>query len=56
MLRDRLVCGLRSEYIQKKLLSEADLTYTSVTDITVAMETAAQDAIELQPKCPQSVC
>ena len=25
-LRDRFVCGLRSENIQKRLLSEADLT------------------------------
>ena len=50
MLRDRLVCGLRNEHIQKKLLSEADLTCTSALDIAVAMETAARDATELQSK------
>ncbi|XP_062620772.1 uncharacterized protein K02A2.6-like [Saccostrea cucullata] len=50
MLRGRLVCGLRNEHIQKKLLSEAELTFTSATDIAVAMETAARDATELQSK------
>ena len=47
-LRDRLVCGLRNELIQKRLLSEADLTFTRAIAIAVAMETAAKDASELQ--------
>ena len=47
-LRDRLVCGLRNESIQKRLLSERDLTFTRAIDIAVAMETAAKDASELQ--------
>lgn len=50
MLLDRLVCGLRNEHIQKKLISEAKLTFTSATDIAVAMETAVRDATELQSK------
>ena len=47
-LRDRLVCGLHNESIQKRLLSEADLTFKRATEIAVAMETAAKDASELQ--------
>ena len=41
-LRDRLVCGLRADYIaiQDKLLTTADLTFTSAIDISVGMEQA----------------
>ena len=49
-LRNRLVCGLRSEQIQKKLLSESDLTLDNALETAVAMETAARDAVELQAK------
>ncbi|XP_062566348.1 uncharacterized protein K02A2.6-like [Saccostrea cucullata] len=44
-LRDRLVCGLRSEAIQKKLLSEADLTFEKAKRIATAMETAEKDTL-----------
>ncbi|MCG8113098.1 MAG: RNase H-like domain-containing protein [Candidatus Thiodiazotropha taylori] len=47
-LRDRLVCGIRNENIQKKLLSESDLTLQKAINIATAMETAAKDAVELQ--------
>jgi len=47
-LRDRLVCGLRNEAIQKRLLTEEDLTFKRAIDLAVAMETAAKDATELQ--------
>ena len=47
-LRDRIVCGIRNPNIQKKLLSEKDLTYEKAVDICVAMETASRDATELQ--------
>ncbi|XP_069140968.1 uncharacterized protein [Argopecten irradians] len=47
-LRDRLVCGLRNDNIQKKLLSEDNLTYKNALDIAIAMETASRDAVELQ--------
>ncbi|CAC5383037.1 unnamed protein product [Mytilus coruscus] len=49
-LRDRIVCGLKNPNIQKRLLSEKDLTYDKAVDIGVAMETASKDAIELQAK------
>ena len=39
-LRDRLVCGLRSESIQKKLLSEVDLTLQRALEIVQGMESA----------------
>jgi hypothetical protein len=54
-LRDRLVCGLRNESVQKRLLSEADLTFRRAIDIAVAMETAARDASELQHQRRQEV-
>ena len=40
-LRDRFVCGLRSEPTQRRLLSEADLTFDSAIDIAQNMEAAA---------------
>jgi len=47
-LRGRLVCGLRSVQIQKRLLSEAKLKQSKALEIAVAMETAIHDASELQ--------
>ena len=46
-LRDRLVCGLRSEAVQR-LLSEKDLKLQLAYDIAVSMETASRQASELQ--------
>jgi hypothetical protein len=45
---DRFVCGLRHENIQKNLLSKDDLTLDLAVKTAVAMETASNDAIELQ--------
>ena len=42
-LRDRLVCGLRSEEIQKRLLSQAKLDFDAAVLIATGMETAAKD-------------
>ena len=47
-LRDRLVCGLRSEAIQRRLLSQKDLTLESAYDIALSEETASRRASELQ--------
>ena len=47
-LRDRLVCGLKNEQIQKQLLSKSTLTLPKATEIAVAMETASKDASELR--------
>ena len=49
-LRDRFVCGLRNEAIQKKLLSVDKLTYEKALEIALAMESASKDVLELQNK------
>ena len=54
-LRDRLVCSLASENIQRKLLIEADLTYERAKNIAIAAETATKDAEELRKPMPTEV-
>ena len=49
-LRDRLVCGLKHEVTQKRLLTERELTLARALEIAISMETAAKDALELQKK------
>ena len=48
-LRDRPVCGLRSESIEKKLVTEVDLIFDKAEKITVAMDLAQRNAVDLQP-------
>ena len=43
MLRDRIVCGINSPAIQKKLLSEKALTLDKAVSLAVAMEAASRD-------------
>ncbi|XP_037745958.1 uncharacterized protein LOC119565355 [Chelonia mydas] len=43
-LCDRLVCGLHSEAIWKRLLTEAQLTLQKAVDIVVSMELATKEA------------
>jgi hypothetical protein len=43
-LRDRFVCGLRHEAIQRRLLSEADLSYAKAMEIARAMEAADKNS------------
>ncbi len=40
MLRDRLVCGVNHEGIQKKLLAEKNLTYETAFTLAQAIEAA----------------
>ena len=47
-LRDRLVCGLRSETCRRCLLTESDLTFTKAIEIARLMELACKDCTELQ--------
>jgi hypothetical protein len=49
-LRDRLVCGISSETIQRKLLSEEDLTFKKASETAIAIEAASKDAAELQKR------
>ncbi len=46
-LRDRFVCGLKSEATQKRLLTETTLTFQRVVELVVSMETAAREMHKL---------
>lgn len=48
MLHNRLVCGLRNQTIQRKLLIEADPTLKKAYNVVHGMEMAFQQASELQ--------
>ncbi len=47
-LRDRLVCGISDHNLQKRLLSEQNLTFKRAFDIAQSHETAAKDIATLQ--------
>ena len=47
MIRDRLVCGVRNEVMQSKLLAETDLSLDKAIETSVAMEAAEQSTREL---------
>ena len=47
-LRDRIVCGLSSEAVRKRLLTEKDLNLAKTIEIAQSMETAQKDALALQ--------
>ena len=51
-LRDQLVCGIRSEAIQKRLLTDADLDLKKALEISKTMEAATRQAMELQGAAP----
>ena len=46
-IRDRLVCGLRSEATQKRLLTERTLPLEKAIEISVSMELATKEAHQL---------
>ena len=48
MLRDRLVCGVVNERIQRRLLAEEVLTLDSAFKMAQALETADRNAAEMQ--------
>lgn len=51
-LRDRLVCGLRNEGIQRRLLAESDLTLTRALELAQGMEAAEKNAKSLKGTVP----
>ena len=57
-LRDRLVCGVNEDNIQRRLLSEKVLTFDKAMEIAVSMETAKKNVDELQavPPTVHKVC
>ena len=48
MLRDRLVCGVNNEHIQKRLFAQPDLTFRKATDIALAEEAAEKQASDVR--------
>ncbi|TWW73698.1 hypothetical protein D4764_15G0010940, partial [Takifugu flavidus] len=48
MIRDRLVCGIVDDRIQRRLLSEPDLTFDKALKLAQAIETACKDVKDLQ--------
>ena len=48
MLRDRLVCGINDDYIQRRLLSEPRLNFKKAMELALGLETAVKNARELQ--------
>jgi hypothetical protein len=52
MLRDRLVCGVNEDRIQRRLLAEPVLDLKKALEIAHGMETAAKDARDLKGEMP----
>ena len=48
MLRDRLVCGINDESIQRRLLSEEKLTFKKALEIALRMENAMKNVSDLR--------
>ena len=48
-LRDRLVCGIGDQEIQKRLLSESTLDFAKAKDMAIAMESANRFTKDLKP-------
>ncbi|KAL5479657.1 hypothetical protein EMCRGX_G023208 [Ephydatia muelleri] len=49
MLRDRLVCGVRDSRLQRRLLTEKDLTFAKAFELAKLAELAERSAGEIQP-------
>ena len=54
MLRDRLVCGVNDDRIQRKLLSEPNLTFARAFKLAQALESVEKHAKDLQQKQPSA--
>ncbi|KAL7853111.1 hypothetical protein SRHO_G00188960 [Serrasalmus rhombeus] len=50
MLRDRLVCGVNDDRMQRRLLSETKLTFDKALELCQAIESASKDVKEMQGK------
>ena len=51
-LRDRFVCGLCSDAMQRRLLSEKELSYRKAMEVAQAMEAAERETKALKPSAP----
>ena len=54
MLRDRLVCGVNDERIQRRLLAESQLEFKKAMELATAMETADKNTRDLQNGNPNA--
>ena len=50
MLRDRLVCGINDNCIQRRLLAKPNLTFKKALELALALESAERDAADLTSK------
>ena len=48
MLRDRLVCGINHQVVQRRLLAEKNLTFDKALEISLAVEAADKDMKQIQ--------
>ena len=55
MLRDRLVCGINDDRIQRRLLSESSLKFERAWEIAQAMELAAKNAKDIQQHASEAM-
>lgn len=55
MLCDHLVCGINHPGIQKRLLAEKDLSFTSALDIARALEAAEKGTHALKPHSSSAI-
>ncbi|XP_064475711.1 uncharacterized protein K02A2.6-like [Ornithodoros turicata] len=55
MLRDRLVCGLRDESLQRRLLAESNLTFTLAQDKAIVAEYALRETEKIRGAMPTDV-
>ena len=55
-LRDRLVCGVKKENIQKRLLSESDLKVEKAIEIATAMEAALEILLSFSTNTDRILC
>ena len=52
MLRDRLVCGVRDSRLQRRLLTEKDLTFAKAFELAKLAELAERSAGKVQAVFP----
>ena len=55
MLRDRLVCGVNNEQLQRRLLAEPRLTFERALELSRMFESATEDARHLQNETKSAV-
>ena len=48
MIRDRLVCGINDDRMQRRLLAEAELNFKRAYELCIASEAANKDATEIK--------